>query len=152
MERHMYALSRPARQLAPTFQARIGLLEFSPAQMIYIIHAGVWERCQRVRRLKKCKSGLFTGRETHSFFSFLLGVGERGLVVHQNLACLSGCDARVATLIKEMSTPMYFLSYLLEKNAGFNYSSASINYGHFLSSTLHTNTCLTIHSKSRFVA
>ncbi|KAL1248834.1 hypothetical protein QQF64_022152, partial [Cirrhinus molitorella] len=38
---YMYALSRPARQLAPTFQARIGLLEFSPAQMIYIIHAGV---------------------------------------------------------------------------------------------------------------
>lgn len=34
-------------------------------------------------------------------------------MVHQNLACLSSCDARVAMLIKEMSAPMYFLSYLL---------------------------------------
>ncbi len=35
-------------------------------------------------------------------------------MVHQNLACLSICDARAATLIKEMSAPMYFLSYLLD--------------------------------------
>lgn len=39
---HTRALSRPARQLAPTFQTRIGLVEFSLVQIIYIIHVGVW--------------------------------------------------------------------------------------------------------------
>lgn len=71
IERHIHVPCQDLRDNLPQhFKRELDSWNF-PKRRWYIIHVGVWERCQRVRRLKKCKSGLFTGRETHAFFLLL---------------------------------------------------------------------------------